>query len=76
MIETNQKYKVRPVFTTCKSGDVPVRLEGRVVYIHPQGRYVVLEFDDGAGNTVRESFWPELLKEEYLVREKKGKEKS
>lgn len=72
MIELNQEYRVRPVFTTCKSGDVPVRLPGKVVYIHPKGRYVVLEFNDGAGHTARECFWPEKLTEENRVREKKG----
>lgn len=73
MIELNQEYRVRPVFTTCKSGDVPIKVQGKVVYIHPRGRYVVLEFDDGAGHTARECFWPELLTQANLVEAKKGR---
>ena len=34
--------------------------EGREVYRHPEGRYIVLEFQ-GVGGKFREAFWPEEI---------------
>ena len=41
--------------------------EGREVYRHPQGRFVVLEFEGESGK-FREAFWPEeILKQELFL---------
>ena len=45
--------------------------EGKEVYRHPEGRYIVLEFQGQSGK-FREAFWPEEVEEvmksvEYLV---------
>jgi hypothetical protein len=40
-------------------GRVKVR-EGKEVYRHPEGRYIVLEFQGRSGK-FREAFWPEEI---------------
>lgn len=69
MIELNQEYRVKPAFTktndeNCKS------MVGRVVYIHPKGRYAVLEFE-GAGGKARESFPMDQLTDKNRVFKKR-----
>lgn len=69
MIERNQKYRVTPAFTktnveACKS------MVGRVVYIHPERRYAVLEFE-GPGGKSRESFPLDQLTDKNRVLEKR-----
>ncbi len=39
--------------------------EGREVYRHPEGRYIVLEFQGKSGK-FRESFWPEEVVKDKL----------
>ena len=34
--------------------------EGKIVYQHPEGRFVVVEFHGGSGK-FREAFWPEEI---------------
>lgn len=34
----------------------PKSLRGRVVYIHPKGRFHVVEFENNRGDKMRESF--------------------
>ena len=68
-MELNQKYRVTPAFTktnveACKS------MVGRVVYIHPEGRYAVLEFE-GPGGKSRESFPLDQLTDKNRVLEKR-----
>jgi len=36
--------------------------EGKEVYRHPEGRYIVLEFEGKSGK-FREAFWPEEVEE-------------
>jgi len=43
---------------------------GRVVYIHPKGKYAVLEFE-GPGGKARESFPLDQLTDKNRVLEKK-----
>ena len=41
--------------------------EGKEVYRHPEGRYIVLEFQGQSGK-FREAFWPEeILKQELFL---------
>ena len=50
-----------PVVKKCdNSGDSIRNMRGRVVYVHPKGRFAVLEFP-GISGTEREAFWPEEL---------------
>lgn len=59
-MEIGKWHRVAPVFSIEKEG--PGRfMMGKVVYVHPQGRFAVLEFE-GRWGTVRESFWPEQLR--------------
>lgn len=44
-------------------------MRGRVVYVHPQGRYAVLEFE-GVNGKFRECYMPEQLTDKNLVKRK------
>lgn len=59
-MELGKYYRVKPVFAVEKEGAGRFMM-GRVIYIHPQGRFAVLEFE-GAMGTARECFWPEELR--------------
>lgn len=50
-------YKV--MFTHNRERGYVLR-EGKEVYRHPEGRFVVLEFQ-GVGGRFREAFWPEEI---------------
>ena len=39
--------------------------EGKEVYRHPEGRYIVLEFEGKSGK-FREAFWPEEVMKDKL----------
>ena len=39
--------------------------EGKEVYRHPEGRYIVLEFQGQSGK-FREAFWPEEITKDRL----------
>lgn len=68
-MEVGQKYRVKPAFTTYKDGTAGVRMIGRVIWVHPKGRFAVLAFAGG----VRECFYPQQLTEKNLVVTKKGR---
>ena len=40
-----------------KMFNAPIR-EGKIIYQHPEGRFIVLEFE-GRSEKFREAFWPE-----------------
>ena len=46
------------------------RLEGKVVFVHPQGRFATLEFK-GVNGPFRETFRPDQLTEKNRVLQKK-----
>lgn len=58
-IRLGQLYRVKAVFAGDRT-DRSASLKGRVAYVHPKGRYAVLDFGCG-GESVRECFWPEEL---------------
>lgn len=68
VIELNQCYRVKPYFPKTKDGK-SISMVGRVVYIHPEERYAVLEFQGQKGNP-REAFYPEQLTEKNRVLQK------
>lgn len=54
-----RKCRVAPVFAS--ESICGKYMTGELVYIHPDGRYGVIEFE-GVNGKCRESFWPEELK--------------
>ncbi len=71
MVEIGQKYRIKPGFSKVKDG-LGDPMVGKVIYIHPQDRYVVLEFP-GPNGVAREAFSPEALTERNLVTGKRNK---
>lgn len=71
MIELDQKYRIKPAFSKVKDG-LGDPMVGKVIYIHPQERYAVLEFE-GPNGVAREAFPPEELTERNLVTGKRHK---
>lgn len=67
-MEIGEKYRVRPEFTSSKDGTSGVRMVGTVTWVHPKGRFAVLEFAGG----VREVFYPQQLPADKLVVGKRG----
>lgn len=59
-------YRVAPEFAQSalvakdRKTTAAVKKVGKVVYVHPRGRYATLEFKDGKG-MARECFYPEQL---------------
>ena len=67
MIRLGDRVKVKPVtFSVMGANGKEKSIPGRVVYIHPRGRYCTLEFEVGVRETVklRESF--QLVEGEIL----------
>lgn len=59
MIKLGDRIKVKPVTFDVPGKDGKAKeIPGTVVYIHPEGRYCILEFEVGLRETVklRESF--------------------
>lgn len=58
MIEVGDRISVKPVtFDVYTKEGKPRAIAGTVVYIHPRGRFCVVEFEVGnMGATIRESF--------------------
>ena len=59
MMKLGDRITVKPVtFDIPVNGGKPKAIPGTVVYIHPEGRYCILEFEVGIRETVtlRESF--------------------
>lgn len=54
MIRVGDKFRVKPAFAK-NDGGTPHYMTGKVVYIHPKGRYAVLEFEGVHGKS-REGF--------------------
>ena len=71
MVKLGMRFWVNPAFTKRDDGKSTTKKQaGKVVWIHPKGRYAVLEFE-GVTGSPRESFHMLYLTEENLVREKK-----
>ena len=61
-----QKFRVMPAFTYSKEpgkkGISGKKMTGTCVYVHPNGRFAVLEFAFKIGEVLREAFRPEDLR--------------
>ena len=66
-MQINEEYMVKSESVACteKTSRPPIR--GRVVYIHPQGRYAALGFVGIHGN-FRECYFPGQLTEKNRVK--------
>ncbi len=58
-MEIGEIYRVRPVFATGTDASGKT-MKGKVVYVHPRGRYATLAFE-GVNGTARECFFPDEL---------------
>ena len=58
MIKLGDRITVKPATFADPENATPKAIPGTVVYVHPGGRYCVLEFDVGRREpvTIRESF--------------------
>ena len=70
MVGVNERYRVKPVFAVAKDGQGRPMV-GTVIYIHPMGRYAVLEFE-GAIGKARESFYLDQLTDKNRILSKVG----
>lgn len=59
-IKVGMMFRVAPEFGRTSKGMVNHTQEGSVVWVHPKGRFAVLEFEGVTGKP-RECFFPELL---------------
>lgn len=58
-MEIGEFYRVKPAF--CTGMDMNGKtMKGKVVYVHPKGRYSTLAFE-GVHGTARECFFPDQL---------------
>lgn len=70
MVELGQRFRVMPYFTGRDAREEKIQT-GIVVYVHPKGRYAVLEFDGESGRP-REGFFLDQLTQRNRVRQKRG----
>lgn len=61
-MQVGEVYMVRIDSSTPDLAGIKHPVKGRVVYVHPKGRYATLEFQ-GVHGKFRESFYPEQLTE-------------
>lgn len=70
-MKNGERYRVKPVFSMTKETNGLHPTIGKVVWVHPVGRFAVLEFAGG----IRECFFPEQLTASNLMLQKKGRRK-
>jgi hypothetical protein len=66
-VQVGEIYRVRTDSVYCEGQSMHSRprVKGRVKWVHPKGRYAVLELSGGH----RECYWPEQLTERNRVRQ-------
>ena len=74
MVQIGEEYRVLPAFVAnIDDGKQSRKQVGKVVYVHPKGRYALLSFE-GVSGKPRECFYSEQLTEKNRVQRKKGKQ--
>lgn len=58
-MQIGEEYLVRPEFTFSEKTNQKKAMWGKVIWVHPKGRYAELEFDGG----IKECFYPDQLSE-------------
>ena len=71
-MQIGAEYWVHSYSVQCSTEKVRPKIQGRVIYVHPQGRFATLEFQ-GVHGTFRECFYPEELTERNRVGKKKAR---
>lgn len=71
-MQIGEEYRVTLDSTPDILGGKKARKKGKIVYIHPQGRFATLEFE-GVHGSFRECFYPEQLMESNRVWERSGR---
>lgn len=66
-MQLGEEYMVTTKSSVCDKNNIRRPIRGRVVYVHPLGRFAVLKFQ-GVNGSFRESYFPELLTEKNRVR--------
>lgn len=61
-MQLGEEYMVTTESSVCDTNNIRHPIRGRVVYVHPLGRFAVLEFQ-GIRRSFRESYFPEQLTE-------------
>lgn len=75
MVQLGERCQVLPAFIANINNALTNRTQvGKVVYVHPKGRYAVLEFEGVYGNP-REGYRMDELTPDKLVIRKRGKRK-
>ena len=59
-MQIGEEYRVNSDSVFCKTPNVRPMTQGKVVYVHPEGRFATLEFQGIHGN-FRECYYPEEL---------------
>lgn len=65
-MQIGEEYRVDSDSVFCKTPNVRPRIQGRVIWVHPLGRYAVLEFQ-GIHGKFRECYYPEQLTDKNRV---------
>lgn len=65
-MQVGEEYMVRVDSTVQGKGEMPRLMRGKVVWVHPKGRFAELEFQ-GVNGKFRECFLPERLTEKNRV---------
>lgn len=71
-MQIGEEYRVRSDSVFCTTEKVRPKIQGVVVYVHPEGRFATLEFEGVHGN-FRECYYPEELTERNRVSQKKAR---
>lgn len=69
-MQIGEVYMVRIHSSTTDITGIKHPVKGRVVYVHPKGRYTTLEFE-GVHGKFREAFTAQQLTTENRIRQKK-----
>lgn len=65
-MQVGEEYRVHSDSVFCKMPNIRQRIQGKVIYVHPQGRYATLEFQ-GIHGSFRECYYPEQLTDKNRV---------
>lgn len=66
-MQLGERYMVTTESSVCDRTNARHPIRGKVVYVHPEGRFAVLEFQ-GIRGRFRESYFPEQLTQKNRVR--------
>lgn len=71
-MQIGEEYRVHSDSVYCNTEKVRPKIQGRVIYVHTEGRFATLEFQ-GIHGKFRECYYPEELTERNRVGKKKAR---